>query len=562
MNVKLIGEFSCSRFPYSEFVEQLLTPFCEGIISNDAEVYILNHHDPEEEVLDSVFDENVKPEGSPDKTIVLVNWGAKQGSESMLTDNTYTFLNNLKLCSADTIRCAVAEDEYCVKNKEGHQFVISRKYNGYTIVYFLWDAFHLITKEAISLIQSQLTAVAINMYSPCFEEKFAHVEVEGEQKGESVKFKSIFQAAQDVLSENKEDVQNVIQEMINKAPIKELVAIINKSLNSGSQPCGHPQFVTKKDVQKWLVKWAEAKWPYYIMFGREYEIRKDFSYQLDANRDSVLINAMLNEIKMSFVKYAPTLDMFTYDEFFNNQIIHSHEQINRYKKITRGEKLTKFLSSFLQDKDFDTALSYFVQEKKFKSVIHISINPMDFLTSSYNQHDWKSCHNFINGQYGAGSMSYMFDQGSVIAFMASDKPYVYGDDKNSFSWNSKCWRQIVYGSYYENTFIFCRQYPKTYSNDSVADSVRSLLEECVSNFCQIPNLWIKKNNGAKRDYEYKNDPSSAHYDDVPNNNTVYVRSKFNRNPVKKIIAGSCGYDVKTSEKIDYSRVTRHYIVNP
>lgn len=104
-----------------------------------------------------------------------------------------------------------------------------------------------------------------------------------------------------------------------------------------------------------------------------------------------------------------------------------------------------------------------------------------------------------DGEYALGSLSYMFDEGSLIAFMASDREYTYDLDGKGkpFAWNSKSWRQMVYGSIKDNMFIFSREYPQHYQNDAITTEVRTMFEHTIAEFCDIPSVWVKKNNGAK-----------------------------------------------------------------
>ena len=199
-----------------------------------------------------------------------------------------------------------------------------------------------------------------------------------------------------------------------------------------------------------------------------------------------------------------------------------------------------------------------------QSVIHISINPMDYITSSITKHGWKSCHSMIDGMCGGGCLSYMFDKGTLVAFMASDSMYLYdlcGNNK-PFSWNSKLWRQLIYSNYLDNDFVFCREYPQNYNNNSVAEKVRNMLEECVSGFTETPNKWVISKNGARKGGIYKNCKGSAHYDDVPSRETVLIKYKGHKTIENLIVTGSQPVCIFTGDKLDYSVIDKRMIVSP
>ena len=77
----------------------------------------------------------------------------------------------------------------------------------------------------------------------------------------------------------------------------------------------------------------------------------------------------------------------------------------------------------------------------------ISIHPLDFLTSSVNTYNWRSCH-ALDGEYRAGNLSYMVDKSTIICYLKganNAKLPMFPDD---VPWNSKKWRVLIYVSDY------------------------------------------------------------------------------------------------------------------
>ena len=135
-----------------------------------------------------------------------------------------------------------------------------------------------------------------------------------------------------------------------------------------------------------------------------------------------------------------------------------------------------------------------------------------------------------------------------------DREYAYDLDGNGkpCMWNSKSWRQMIYGSKKDNIFIFSREYPQKYQNEAITSEIRNLLESTVAKFCDIPHVWVKKNNGAKncRGTVYENAPNAKHYDDIPGNQTVLIRHKMNMEFSGPIVIGSNPHCPITGKPLD------------
>ena len=67
-----------------------------------------------------------------------------------------------------------------------------------------------------------------------------------------------------------------------------------------------------------------------------------------------------------------------------------------------------------------------------------------------------------------------------------------------------------------------------------------MLEHTIAEFCDIPSVWVKKNNGAKNSMGtiYTNAKNAKHYDDIPSNQTVLIRHKMNMDISGPIVIGS------------------------
>ena len=100
--------------------------------------------------------------------------------------------------------------------------------------------------------------------------------------------------------------------------------------------------------------------------------------------------------------------------------------------------------------------SNYIQENKIKGTLCFSVHPLDFLSSSENSYNWRSCH-ALDGEYRAGNLSYMVDTTTFMVYLKGT-----GDKLNGFgdvSWNSKKWRVLLFMSNDWNMMFAGRQYP-------------------------------------------------------------------------------------------------------
>lgn len=546
----LIGEFKGSPNTFEQFEEQVLEKVIPEFFKDDTTFYVKNVHD--QDAQNPYTDEKLLADFSPvisssseknSKMVFLVNWGWHSSSS---TREARDFLNVYNVANNDIINVEDSKlkpEEFKIVLKNGLCFATVRKFpEGFTVVYFLWDAFHQICDGAVTILKKHFLAMAINYpYKDIFLDKYHEIAEEGgDSRLKGAVFTSILQRASSL--ENKDEI---IKEMLKKVPYSQIIPLLKQTYLHRIGNRSDVNKITKPAVEEWLKDWADKKWPIYVMFGHNFTISAPVSSKLNQDSDMKLIEGMIVDLKKKFPKIGLYLDDFSVSEIFNNKISGAHPKISEYIPMKSGDRLSRVFSSAFNDPKFDIELSKFIQEKEFSSNIHLSIDPMDFFTSSVTKHKWTSCHNVIVGQYGVGSVAYAFDEGTIVAFASSGKLYEYDlldEGKYLFQWNSKLWRQMVYMNYSENSMIFSREYPQDYRNNAIALAVRELLEKTISDFTQTPNVWVKKNNGAKKTNQYKvKGVSGAPYDDIPSQQTVFVRNALNKMPKNPIVFGQ---DVK------------------
>lgn len=271
-------------------------------------------------------------------------------------------------------------------------------------------------------------------------------------------------------------------------------------------------------VNKYLDTWATAKWDLYCMFGKKLLLSEQVEFEIDNNEMSSLQLSLMKE----FPQYAPWLHFFGPRNFVSNTTDgFDHEILSKIGIQKPGSmKLSKFLSSVVNDEHFDVALSKVLQNRMIKGSFYVSIDPYDYLTISTNKHGWTSCADFTGARGNGnsqGSFSYLLDTTTMVCFRSNNKEYEYSVKNASFVGNSKSWRQLVHINKENCALMFNRQYPQNSSLDT-AKMVRELLERQLSTYLGRENKW--ENLGSNDEY-YKPSVRLA-YNDSHNNTRLTI----------------------------------------
>lgn len=89
---------------------------------------------------------------------------------------------------------------------------------------------------------------------------------------------------------------------------------------------------------------------------------------------------------------------------------------------------------------FQTQHSIITNDKKIMGEFCLSIHPLDYVTASDNDCDWRSCMNWCNdGEYHRGTVEMMNAPYIVCAYINAKNPmFLIGDDE----WTNKKWREF------------------------------------------------------------------------------------------------------------------------
>lgn len=141
-------------------------------------------------------------------------------------------------------------------------------------------------------------------------------------------------------------------------------------------------------------------------------------------------------------------------------------------KINKGMKFSRALRFFFQGFENQRELIRKSQDlystyrqnfsSKSKGRVVLSIEPLDFMTISDNNHNWTSCQSILDGASRVGNLNYLVDDVTLVGYFVSDLDF---NDKlevlNGESWNSKRWRILVHLKIEDGKLIvvYNNQYP-------------------------------------------------------------------------------------------------------
>lgn len=149
----------------------------------------------------------------------------------------------------------------------------------------------------------------------------------------------------------------------------------------------------------------------------------------------------------------------------------------QYGEVPAGIKLGKALHRYFNDccSKIDREwiiqeLSRLIQENSLSGYLCFSVHPLDFLSLSENNNNWRSCH-ALNGDYRSGNLSYMCDEVTAIAYLkTNDDDNILPRFPDSVPWNNKKWRCLLFFDQERGLVWAGRPYP--FGSDSLIEAVR------------------------------------------------------------------------------------------
>lgn len=172
-------------------------------------------------------------------------------------------------------------------------------------------------------------------------------------------------------------------------------------------------------------------------------------------------------------------------------------------KLQSGAKVSKALGKLVElfelNKEnfeaFRIRHSQILNEKTLSGNLTLSIHPLDFMTASDNDCNWRSCMNWRDGgEYRRGTVELMNSPCVVEAYIESSEPFVIKGCRGNFEWANKKWREFFVVD--ESLLAGIKGYP--YWNRDLE---------------KITLSWIKEICEANHFGSYHDDIISAEFDD-------------------------------------------------
>lgn len=119
--------------------------------------------------------------------------------------------------------------------------------------------------------------------------------------------------------------------------------------------------------------------------------------------------------------------------------------------------------------------SLYLNQKKLKGTLCLSIHPLDYLTMSDNDNGWSSCMSWKNdGDYRGGTVEMLNSKCVIVAYLKSEDKTLYW---NEHKWNSKLWRCLILLT--PEVITSVKPYP--YYNEDLIETCISWVRELATN---------------------------------------------------------------------------------
>lgn len=291
------------------------------------------------------------------------------------------------------------------------------------------------------------------------------------------------------------------------------------------------------DINTLLDTWAHNKQHFFKAFGGYiYEYPIPVKFNLSSTEKYNRLMDFCDSIEFASSELSE-LAAFVYefkDDFYNN--ITTYDYITSDGTvIPANSKIIRAFKFFIKDKDMLNVLqneaSMLLQDDKISGTLCLSVHPLDFLSSSENTYNWRSCH-ALDGDFKAGNLSYIMDDSTFICYIKGSHEDKLPGFPEDVPWNSKKWRMLVNTNFNQSLFFAGRQYPC--ESENILNIIRDILiqlfnipQDNLSNWCNInenkDSIVINNDKSYKLSFMVRNTDSlyPLHYNDILCS-TVYI----------------------------------------
>jgi hypothetical protein len=240
---------------------------------------------------------------------------------------------------------------------------------------------------------------------------------------------------------------------------------LNEIKSSVKDVVSYSQGIENPKVDELIDNWYQAKKDIIALFGGKliYTFPEKVVFHLDEREKKARLSEFIASVEDRWdnVELADFIAKFE-NNFFENLTFEDYVVPSSGKIIKKGTKIIKAFKFFEEDKivldDLQTQASMLIQDDKVEGYLSFSVHPLDYLSSSENNYNWRSCHS-LDGEYRAGNLSYMLDSSTIVVYLSSKEQTTLPNFPDSVPWNSKKWRVLFFLSNDWNMLFAGRQYP-------------------------------------------------------------------------------------------------------
>lgn len=263
-----------------------------------------------------------------------------------------------------------------------------------------------------------------------------------------------------------------------KMNYKKIQNLFDKVIAYSQPDCREPHTDTLFET------WQQQKEHFLKCFNGEpiITIAKDITFELSQSAKEEQLNKFMDWVEENYSSDIISLLRENFDSIFENKLS------KEYKEYPIGMKLSKVLvKEFGTDvEDLRNYLSRLIQSQKVCGDVCMSVHPLDFLSLSESNSNWRSCH-ALDGEYRGGNISYMCDNNSFIVYLRSKEESVLPHFPEDVPWNSKKWRVLIFWDKANSCFWAGKQYPFS-TDDGLNYAKQGIIKYLlISNYTQVYN---------------------------------------------------------------------------
>ena len=281
------------------------------------------------------------------------------------------------------------------------------------------------------------------------------------------------------------------------------------------------QGIPQPQIDSLFSMWEKAKAPFIERFGGLiYEWSEPVEFVLDPVEKSKRALEFIDCVSTTFDNSTlADFLMLNIDTFFDNKVSKGNG-----KDIPEGMKLIKAFKFFESNKqalrDMQDIASQLIQENSIKGTLCFSVHPLDFLSSSENTYNWRSCH-ALDGEYRAGNLSYMVDESTFMVYLKGADNVVIPGFSAEVPWNSKKWRMLIHSSEDHQIMFAGRQYP--FSSTSGMTTVLRIYNNLIQQTNEYPFV-----NYRNKFYDWRADYVDGYvpYTSKDTNDVIELEDKY------------------------------------